>query len=308
MGLDVMGEREMSERRMTIWTELRKRSNILRKSMTFANQVPRAYARLAAIEAEYQSRPPLLCNSFPKSGTHLLLQILEAFPHARSFGSFIASMPSFTFRERSQGAHLQRISWMVPGEVVGAHIFYDPAYAEELTKRNCIHFFIYRDPRDVVVSEAHYLTRMNRWHRMHRYFAKHLKTDEERISAAILGVADPGFPYDYPNVAMRFARYRGWLGRDDVFSIRFEDLTTAHRCETLLQMIAFYAECTSTDCDAPAILKNVEANISPYKSHTFREGRIGGWRVVFTRKHKEQMKAVAGQLLIDLGYERGMAW
>ena len=37
------------------------------------------------------------------------------------------------------------------------------------------------------------------------------------------------------------------------------------------------------------------ANIDSGGSHTFREGKIGGWREAFTERNREQMKEVAGQ-------------
>ena len=37
-------------------------------------------------------------------------------------------------------------------------------YAQELKRIACMHYFIYRDLRDVVASEVHYLGRMNRCH------------------------------------------------------------------------------------------------------------------------------------------------
>jgi hypothetical protein len=293
---------------MNPWHAARSQSNVLRKAAAYANQVPRAMVRRRARDADYAARPALIANSFPKSGTHLLIQILQGLPNAIYFGSFIASMPTIPFRERSCEAHLRLIGRTVPGEVVGAHIFYDPEHAAALARLNCAHFFVYRDPRDVAVAEAHYLTRMNRWHRMHRYFARHLETDGERISAAILGVSDPDFPYDYPDIARRFARYRGWLDRTDVFAMRFEDLISESRRETLGRITSFYGSRGGVEIDADAVLDEIEANIDPRKSHTFREGRSGGWRRSFTPRHKEQMKRVAGQLLVDLGYEQDHAW
>ena len=171
---------------------------MLRKSAAYANQLPRAISRHRARDADYAARPALIANSFPKSGTHLLIQILQALPNAIYFGSFIASMPTITLRERSHETQRRLIGRAVPGEVIGAHIFYDPAHAAALARLNCAHYFVYRDPRDVAVSEAHYLTRMNRWHRMHRYFARRLETDGERISTAILGVTKLTFPTTTP--------------------------------------------------------------------------------------------------------------
>jgi sulfotransferase 6B1 len=44
------------------------------------------------------------------------------------------------------------------------------------------------------------------------------------------------------------------------------------------------------------------------ESPTFRSGQVGGWRRYFKPEHVAAFKQVAGQLLIDLGYERDLAW
>lgn len=49
--------------------------------------------------------------------------------------------------------------------------------------------------------------------------------------------------------------------------------------------------------------------IAPERSHTFRKG--GGarnWERRFTPEHKEQFKSVAGELLVELGYEQDLNW
>ena len=135
----------------------------------------------------------------------------------------MASMPTLTFQERSPQSQLRLISNIVPGEVIPEHLFYNPEFHYELELKYCVHCFFYRDPRDVVASEAYYLTYMNRWHRMHPYYRRFNRM-EERISTAILGIMDLKIPNNYPNVVERFARYRGWLKCQSVFSEKYEDL------------------------------------------------------------------------------------
>ena len=93
-----------------------------------------------------------------------------------------------------------------------------------------------------------------------------------------------------------------------MLAVRFEDLISERRRETLAKITSFYGKQGSVEIDTDAVLDEIEANIDPRKSHTFREGRSGGWKKAFTPRHKEQMKRAAGQLLIDLGYEESHAW
>ena len=41
---------------------------------------------------------------------------------------------------------------------------------------------------------------------------------------------------------------------------------------------------------------------------TFRKGQAGGWRREFSEEHKRATKEVAGDLLVELGYEKDLRW
>jgi hypothetical protein len=43
-------------------------------------------------------------------------------------------------------------------------------------------------------------------------------------------------------------------------------------------------------------------------SPTFRKGTIGDWRNHFEPEHKTAFRELAGQALIELGYEKDMDW
>jgi len=247
-----------------------------------------------------------LCNSFPKCGTHLLVQIAEALPGLTNYGTFLASMTSSVrFRERSPSSTLGLIGSIAPGELVTAHLFFDKIYVEGLRRLNVVHFLVVRDPRDVVVSEAHYLTSMNRWHRLHPYF-KRLSSLEEQVSLSIRGAST--IPLSYPNVARRFEQYRAWMDCSDVFCLRFEELVTARRYEHVRGLVEFYANRSGSSVDVGQAIERGLDNIRPTESHTFRSGESGGWRRVFTPRLRDEMKSVAGNLLIELGYESDLSW
>lgn len=280
---------------------------VVRKSFDYLQHVPREVRRLGIKEEDYIHNPPVLANSFPKSGTHLLLQILKAIPEITHYGTFIASKPTLSYRERSEEKHIRLLRRIIPGEVVPAHLFYEKQYHDILRQQNCVHFFIYRDLRDVVVSEAFYLSEMNRWHRLHPYFAS-LAGMEERIMTAIRGISDPGFSGHYPHVAERFSNYQGWVNDPQVCTVRFEDLVSSDRKKHLKRMADYYLRHSSLEIDVDKLVVLFESSIQPEKSHTYRKGKAGGWANVFTGAMKDQMKAIAGDLLINLGYEQDMNW
>ncbi len=280
-----------------------------RKSIAFLMDFYRKFKKFLIKSGDYIKSPPILANSFPKSGTHLLLQIVEAFPKVKNYRKFIASMPTITFRERSKTNTIKLINSILPEEIVAAHLFYDEDYYKTLKKLNIVHFFIYRDLRDVVVSEAFYLSRMNRWHRLHKYF-KSLLSIEDQIMFSIKGNSFFKTPYDYPNIAERFKRYVGWINCPDVFSLKYEDLISIKKEQVILNMIQFYLKTTDEKekYDLNELVQKVLENINPQKSHTFRKGGTGNWRKFFTEEHKKAMKEIAGKLLIELGYEKDLNW
>src|SRR5687768_7590712 len=172
---------------------LSSRNGFVRKGARAALAVPKWVRSWTATNADYAARPPVLANSFPKSGTHLLAQLTEGLPDRVNYGAFLGSeTSSFQLRERSAANTHRFIRNFVPGEVIRGHLYYETSYAEELVKRNAVNYFVYRDPRAVVVSEVHYLRDMNRWHRLAKYFRR-LPTIGEAISLSIRGF-DPPVP------------------------------------------------------------------------------------------------------------------
>jgi hypothetical protein len=283
-------------------------NGLVRKGAAGALRIPRWWHGMRCCATDYLDRPPVLANSFPKSGTHLVFQIVDALPNATNYGAFLASMTSsFQFRERSPENASRFIRGIVPGEIVRGHLFFHPQNAEDLAGKNIVHYFTYRDPRDVVISEAHYLREMNRWHRLAPYFRK-LPSIDDAIMLSITGF-DPPIPgLEYPNIAARFARYEDWLNRDDCLAVRFEDLASESRLAAIRRMAEFYAQRCRGQVDIDACVTAMAAGIAPHKSHTFRSGKKAGWRHEFTPAHYKVFQQLAGDLLIRLGYEPNHDW
>ena len=197
----------------------------------------------------------------------------RALPEARYLGRFIATSPSVTLRQRSPAALARRISRILPSETLGSHLHYSPEAAAALARINALHLFIYRDPRDVLVSEAHYLGEMNRWHRMHRHFAR-LPGSRERLQLAL-----DGFDSRYPECNARLLPYAGWLQDPGTLAIRYEDLAGAGQEAQLARIIAGFAARSTAAAGSPeALLETLKSAIAPSKSHTFRRGGSGKWR------------------------------
>lgn len=289
-------------------TSLSNSNGFVRKGARALLAVPKWIQAKRSTLEQLSAKPPVLANSFPKSGTHLLVQIVEGLPERVNYGAFLASTTSsFQFRERTFESTCRFLRGFVPGEIIRGHLYYEPLYAEELARRHAVNYFIYRDLRDVVVSEAHYLRDMNRWHRLHPYFRK-LSSIEEAIALSITGF-DPPIPgIDYPNIAARFARYEGWLHRNDCLAIRFEDLVSERQSEVIHQIAEFYSRYTDTPFNLAEAVNRMTLLVAPQKSHTFRSGKKAGWQKEFTPAHCQQFTELAGDLLVRLGYEQNLDW
>jgi hypothetical protein len=174
-----------------------------------------------------------------------------------------------------------------------------------LVQPHRINYFIYRDPRDMLVSQVFFATDMQEEHGMHEYY-KSLPDFEERLKVAITGIDRDGL--HMVSVRQRYAGVFEWLRQENVMCIRFEDLINNR--ESTLDAMLDEVESIGYKIPVPrekALPILVEA-IQPKKSHTFRAGKTGGWREYFTDAHKKLFKDVAGDLLVQLGYEENNNW
>jgi hypothetical protein len=123
---------------------------------------------------------------------------------------------------------------------------------------------------------------------------------------SILGRPDAGV--EFPDIGLRFEPYMGWLGREEVLALRFEDFIH-HRRPTLGRVVDhFLCRAGKISRSREEILTALEENIVPERSRTFRSGKTGEWRKYFNEQHKRCFKDVAGDLLVRLGYEQNNDW
>ena len=112
------------------------------------------------------------------------------------------------------------------------------------------------------------------------------------------------------DTAKRMSLFLPLLESPYTLTVRFENLVGARgggsdavqRNE--IEKIAAHLGMRLTPDDIDCV---IEKAFNP-KSPTFRKGLIGDWKSHFTPEHKDAFKRVAGQLLIDLGYEKDFEW
>lgn len=252
--------------------------------------------------------PAVLGNAMPKSGSHLIIQVLQGLTR---LGPFVN--PGFPPVNRAEDNHklsdaavLANIRRMRPGDIGYGYISAQEPFVSALTAPGRATVFVYRDPRDMIVSHIFYATQMHAGHWMRRYYTERLSSMEERIQAAIHGVDEPGS--ELTPIRQRYQGYLGWLEQPAVLCLRFEDLILDR--QAALGSLLDYLEGRGFQARAarPQAVAVLEHAIAPKKSGTFRKGKPGNWREHFTEKNKSDFKAQTGDLLLRLGYETSHDW
>jgi hypothetical protein len=264
--------------------------------------------RFMAVPGPRNGWPTLLGISFPKSGTHLLDQILLGFsrvtPFSRRLHSFYAEYEGESGLKRTPEQALAWLDSLSPCDIASAHLFARPDSIARVITPAFIPYFIFRDPRDVVISHVFYVTEMEARHAHHDYYLS-LPDFDARLKVSILG--RPDVEIEFPDIAGRFAPYMNWLDHPEVMKIHFEDLIHDHAA-TMDRIIDHFLARVPLQAPRELILDSLESSINPGKSPTFRSGKTGEWAKLFTPEHKKIFKNVAGDLLVKLGYEKDNDW
>ena len=257
---------------------------------------------------KFDEAPPIFGNAKPKSGSHLLLQVLNGLCQLAPY-RYVAEDPIRPTKAdggRWTPDDILAALGRIPRGVIGwGYLDATPKNVAFLCSPKRVNYFIYRDPRDLLVSQVFFATDMREEHGMHAYYQS-LPDVAARLKVAITGINQDGLRM--VSVRERYAGVFEWLEQPSVMCIRFEDLID-QRYVTLNAMLN-QIEKTGYIIPTPRgncieILMNA---IQPKKSHTFRSGKTGGWREHFNDEHKALFKEVAGDLLVQLGYEKDNDW
>lgn len=293
------------------------REAIWGKSSTWIRQNARlrepAIAGYRAVARTVLTGPPpkVFANSIPKSGTHLLSQLLGGVPRLWFCGQHLNHN---RFRDdlerpgdRAGEFHPERLQRQLSnvrnGQFVTAHMAYAPAVSQVLTDEGFAAFLMVRDPRDLVVSLAHYLVSREDLPGYHELVA--MATPGERLMACICGIpVTSRVAQRVPSIAERLGRYRGWLTDPATLVVRFEDLVgprgggseeAQHRA---VHQILVHCDRPAADSDVVALAARTFAS----HSATFRRGAIGDWRNHLGPEHEAALQLSAGDLMREFGY------
>ncbi len=270
----------------------------------------------------------LYLNGFPKSGLHMLVLMARPLvaPVAPNdedeiFPGVLAAW-SGTHKGNSWKRERTPVEWTTfkigrvgPGQFIRGHSAYDLELANFLWLMGIGHIFIYRDLRDVAVSQVYHIMTAAETGKGHPNPQKFLDLGgfDEMLEAVIVGLDD------YTGVVERWGFYAPWLKVPWTLRMKYE--TMLHRPHEMAEIILRYTFARSPgiydfgtgieegEWLADVVEEMVKTSRRTDLSPTFREGRVGDWRTHFTQKHIRLFKEVDKEnWLVRMKYEQSSDW
>lgn len=273
------------------------------------------YRTYADVRSIRWSDPPLLANSMPKSGTHLLTSMFAQLPRCTHSGrhyeldQFERPHAWAQTGEYDWDRAVESLRSIKRGQYVSGHFPAETPVMDGLEQLGLRCVFIVRDPRDVVVSAVHYIMG-HPHHPLRQRYLSECSSHEEMILATIEGRSPLKEERGWRSIGEELARYRGWLDHAKAYVVRFEDLIgpkgggDQQKQRAEVSAIASFAGRPVSPEDVSSITKKMWGR----GAATFRKGQAGDWRRHFSGAHREAFKKQAGEKLIELGYERDLNW
>lgn len=249
------------------------------------------------LSGQVRHAPRILTVTMPKSGTNLLQRILVLHPALSR-----AWLPTLGRRNKDKWNNPRALfSPIRQGKIVSSHFDFDEDLARLM--RDELEFkliLMVRDPRDAIISDMHYI---QTWpgHPLKEQI-KALPDDKTRLLTLIEGRDG------LRNIRDQILRFSEWARY--AHTIRFEDAVGADGGGSdavqlkVVKDLFDYLEMPISDDMAQSIAGTARSA----KTQTFRTGRIRNWANVYDHDIKDAFRDVAGDLLIDLGYESSKDW
>lgn len=248
--------------------------------------------------------PTTLVHSVPKSGTHLLGNIVSNLPGAPKVKEERCWINAHNYKELNQRRN----------EILFTHLPRTPEIEQIINESEIKHIFISRDPRDIVVSLYYYIMNVDHNNPLYNYI-KELKNKSEQINAIITGVkltAEDEKKYNTSrslNFFEEFSPIYNWRNAENLLVLQYEELINERSSEKALYRILEYYEpyLKQFPLSSTEILAKLSSSLSE-KLWIFRKGTTGQWKSEFSTENKNTFKRIAGQLLVELNYEKGLDW
>lgn len=268
--------------------------------------------------------------TMPKTGTHLLRPLLEYLTGKNSISYWSAAVDcpkSYLYDKNLTDLllllpNVVQAYWLhqpIPTETFTSvldhlqdrddflvtHAPFSPEMEEVLQERNCLVFFLIRDPRDWVISVIKHppISGLDIYGQPigDRYF---LSLDmNQKINYILDGTSK------YYSTLAVLNRFLDWKDSEICCPLRFEALLGArggYSEQAQLAELRKISEALSLDVSDEDLLEAFKASFGT--GIVFSKGKAGTWKEHFTEEHKKRFKELLGDVLIELGYEQDYNW
>jgi Sulfotransferase domain len=250
----------------------------------------------------------VICNSVPKAGTYLLVELVKALGGHVDIGyhtysssiSKVHANGSFDY-ERAIPAPLWA-SALSQGYLCASHTEYCPHLEQYfLGRKEHKMLFIVRDPRDLVISWVDFVynstayPKMRKWNRYSREAGSAAYPDDaSRISSCIVSIPKSGL-----------LNYLSWLDSPACLTVRFEDLFSelTERDPSVVTFPALHSICDYLDLPrrSPSELAGV---LGHGLTSSGRIEKVGVYRHRMTPDHFALLREeIFQRLVVEYGYE-----
>lgn len=196
-----------------------------------------------------------------------------------------------------------------PGEYMKGHAGYLKAMEALFIGLGIGVVFIYRDIRDVIVSQAYHVTSDNKALRHpNKALYKQMGSFEDVLCAVIAGAGE------FPGIFERWETYEPWLESPWVLPIKFEQMLRYPKAsaERFLQYALDVAESdmeiVMVDPGLRGMITDNMVDLMQMGSVTKRKGEARGWQEEFTPRVIECFEEHNDDWLIRNGYEKDKEW
>lgn len=232
-------------------------------------------------------------NGFPKSGLHLLDALVRPITQpGRADVAGTYTNGSWAYDRVPLSLIMDKLSAMPDHHRMMGHSCYDETLDAWLADAGIAHVFIYRDLRDVAVSQTYHILSddLDRFPHPGKDYYRAMGGFEDVLAAVWNGTPE------YPGVEDRWKRYRGWLESGHTLCLRFGQIIAslpiaAMRIYTYLMDLheAKYHSKLGMIGDV-TINRMASSAADTGNSRTFRRGVPGEWkqyRNVFEREYEQ---------------------
>ena len=242
---------------------------------------------VAPITKHYYKNRPLFLISIPKSGTHLLYNLVERFGYDPGVVCPDHPNPGTWYCIEYSNSHTSAKDFFVDT------VRRSPFGNRDHPFLRSPAIFIYRNPMDILVSEASYYHKEGK-----TAFFPYLgsKSFQERLITLI------DDPWLLGSIRQRIGNYLPWLDFQNVIPVSFEELVGPKGGGSMEAQVKLIWS-LQLKLHIPGDPRDYGQQVFDRESPTFREGRVGGYKKDFTKEAYEKFLSLPQDFMHLLGYD-----